>query len=354
MKRILATILSSAIVAPMLFAAGNVDGTNATEQVGIVTYSLPSTSLSFKVKALRETFHAGPYSEYAEKYLGIKVRKADAVNYTLTEVSMVPMMEADQTARYSIQLPGPAAQATFLKMTSCGLICVNEYSTGDENSWRFPVDANGNFASMAVNMNYSSKEAALHRTGNGSYDNVPVMQNMMVQKSLEKRAAETAKLIFELREKRLQIITGDTDATYSGEAMGAAVAELTRLEKEYMTMFIGFSEYQTQELDFELVPDKTRSNQMYVAFRLSESLGLLPADNLSGKPVVLEIIPEGISQPQNGTMGAKPDKNMLYATYRIPAICLIRLTNGSETILQTRIPIWQFGKDSTLPVQRIK
>lgn len=354
MKRILASILSAAIVAPMSFAASNAEGKDAPEPVGIVSYSLPSTTLSFKVKALRETFHAGPYSEYAEKYLGIKVRTEDAVNYTLTEVSMIPLMEADQSARYSIQLSGPAAQATFLKMTSCGLVCVNESSAGDKNSWRFPVDANGNFASMAVNANFSSKEAALHRTGNGNYDNVPVMQNMMVQKSLEKRASETAKLIFQLREKRLQIITGDTDATYSGEAMGAAVAELTRLEKEYMTMFIGFSEYQTQELDFELVPDKSRSNQMYVAFRLSETSGLLPADNLSGKPVVLEIIPEGIAVPENAPENVKPDKNMLYATYRIPAVCSVRLTNGSETILQTRIPIWQFGKDSTLPVQRIK
>lgn len=327
---------------------------SGSDPVGTVSYCLPSTTLCFNVTAVRETFHAGPYAAYASKYLGIDVPGEDAVSYTITEVKMTPYMEADQSRRYLLELPGPVAEATFLKMTTCGLVCTVGTSLGKETSWRFPMKADGDFSEMAVSSNFESEATSLNRTGNGRYDKVPVRQNMIVEKSLEKRAAETAKLIFGLREKRLQIITGDTDATYSGEAMGAAVEELTRLEKEYMTMFTGYSEYQEQNLNFELVPQKGRSSQMYVAFRLSDTAGLLSADNLSGKPIVLEINPQEPVAAPVPEAKAKQDKNTIYAVYRIPAICSVRLTDGSNTLFQTRIPIWQFGFESTIPVQKLK
>lgn len=339
------------LIIALLLGAG-ARAQESVEPEGAISYCLPSTSLHIEVQAVRETFHAGPYSEYASKYLGMDVRKKDAVSYTLTEVKMTPYMEADQSRRFLLHTGASALDASFLKLTSCGLVSVADASFGSETAWRFPVEARGDFAGMAVTSNLASEAALLQRTGSGRYDRVPVSQKMLVEKSLEKRASETAKLIFDLREKRLQIITGDTDATYSGEAMGAAVAELTRLEKEYMTMFTGYSEYHTQSLALDLIPENDRSSQMYVAFRISETAGLLPADNLSGKPVVLEINPEPIAEVEvpAETKAAKPVKNQVYVHYRIPAACSVRLSDGSETLLQDRVLIYQFGKDAVMPL----
>ena len=36
------------------------------DPVGTVSYSLPRTVISLEVEAVRESFHAGPYSAYAE------------------------------------------------------------------------------------------------------------------------------------------------------------------------------------------------------------------------------------------------------------------------------------------------
>ena len=41
---------------------------------GVLSYSLPATSLVLEVEAVQENFYAGPYARYASKYLGIDVR----------------------------------------------------------------------------------------------------------------------------------------------------------------------------------------------------------------------------------------------------------------------------------------
>lgn len=129
-----------------------------------------------------------------------------------------------------------------------------------------------------------------------AYNKVAVQQEMVVQKSLESRAKEAAEMIFNLRKKKVQIVTGDTDATFSGEALASAVEEISRLESEYMSMFIGYSEYSTQKMNYDVVPEKSNESQLYVAFRLSDSKGLVPADDLSGKPYLLEVAAQPVSQ----------------------------------------------------------
>lgn len=325
----------------------------APEHAGTLTYCLPKTTVSFEVKAERETFYAGPYAEFARKYLGIDAQKEDYTRYRLTEVRMTPYTEADQTARYLLKVGAQGVDASFLKLTSCGLVSLSDASY-QESVWRFPTVDNGDFSDDGQLSSVASESTTLYRNvkGESAYTRVAVQQEVMVAKTLERKAAETAALIFDLRKKRIQIITGDTDATYSGEAMGAAVAEITRLEKEYMTLFTGYSVTSVQTMRCDLVPE--REKKMYVAFRMSETAGLLPADDLSGKPVVLEIAPEPESQPGNPveskSEGRKLSRDVIYAMYRVPAVCTLKLTDGSELLLTSRLPLYQFGYDATFPL----
>ena len=160
-------------------------------------------------------------------------------------------------------------------------------------------------------------------------------------------------MILKLRRQRLQIVTGDTDATYSGEAMGAAIAEMTRLEEEYMMLFIGYSEYQTQQMRFEVVPQSGKPGQMYVAFRISDTSGLLPADNVSGKPVIMEIVPQSFAQTAVTEEEVKRNKKEVLAYYRIPAICTVKLMEGADLLLQSRVPVYQLGRETSIPVNVI-
>ncbi len=315
---------------------------------GTVTYSLPSTSLSFEVEAVQEKFYAGPYARYAAKYLGMEVRQKDAVSYRLSGVTMTPHVEADHSERYLLDFKGTAAKASFLKLTSAGLVSAVDQGTDRDFEWRFPIVADSDYAGKGLTANLTTEAATLYRKDAVSHGRMAVRQDMLVEKSEEKRAAEIADIIFSLRKQRMDIITGNTDATYSGEAMDAAIREMRRLEEEYLTLFTGYSEYGTQKLGFELVPDKDRDNQIYIAFRISDSAGLLPADNLSGKPVVLEIVPETFAVPEVPKKTKESKVQVL--RYRIPATCQVKLSDGMDVIMQGRVQIYQLGITESLPV----
>ena len=336
----------------------------ASDPEGYLTYSLPSTTIALEVEAVQEKFFAGPYAKYAEKYLGIKVRQENEASFQITSLTMVPLVEADQNRRYSITVPKGKIETTFLKLSSEGLISFSDSDFGGRTSWRFPVKSEGDFSDKGVFSNLTSASTTLYgkEKKESSFNKVAVQQDMVVAKSVEKRAAEAADMILKLRKQRLQIVTGDTDATYSGEAMGAAIEELTRLEKEYMTLFVGYCETQTQKMNFDVIPEAGRENQIYVAFRLSDSAGLVPADNLSGKPVVMEITVPEFKQvevapdPAAATTSKSKGKNVPPAVevyYRIPAICTIKLSQGQNPLLQARMPVYQLGQESSLPVNVI-
>ena len=322
---------------------------------GYLTYSLPMTTITLEVDAVQEKFYAGPYAKYAEKYLGIKARQKDETTFQLTQIKMTPYVEADQSRRYSLNVKKSVIDGKFLKLSSQGFITFFDANFGEESIWRFPTKTSGDFSSKGVTSNLTSESTTLYRNEKkeSAYNKVSVQQNMVVEKSPEKRAAETADMILEIRKQRLQIVTGDTDATYSGEAMGAAIVELTRLEQEYMTLFVGYSEYQDQTMKFEVVPDAARESQMYIAFRLSDTAGLVAAENLSGKPVVMEIVPQAFAQPQiTNELDAK-SVPAVEAFYRIPAVCTVKLIDSGTVIMQSRVPIYQLGRESSLPVNVI-
>lgn len=335
--------LLTLIVALMPLAASA--QTNADPE-GYVTYSLPKTTISLEVEAVLETFYAGPYAKYAEKYLGIKPRMKDETAVQLSQIKMTPYVEADQNCRYSVLVKKGTLNPSVFSLSSAGLVTFADAKFADETVWRFPVKSDGDFSGKGVSSNLTSEATTLYRNEKkeSAYNRVSVQQNMVVEKSLEQKAAETAATILDLRRQRLQIVTGDTDATYSGEAMGAAIGELARLEQEYMTLFVGYSEFQTQQMRFDVVPEAGRENQMYIAFRISDKNGLVPADDMTGRPVVMEIQPQAFEKVQ-----AKEQKGEV-VRYRIPAVCTVKIKNGADLLLQSRVPVYQLGQESSLPV----
>jgi len=300
-------------------------------------YSLPKTSLSFEVETVIETFHAGPYAEYAKKYLGIEARTEDVTTSHITKVTMTPHVEADLSARYT------APSCDMMNLSSQGLVIAGADMVASPSVWRFPSEGAADFSGKGVTSNFAVESTNLYKTEeDGSYS--IVSQNIVVEKSADKRAAEAADMVFMLRKTRIQIITGDTDMTYSGAAMGAAIDEMTKLEKEYLSLFVGYSESRVQTYNFEIIPDASKAAQKYVAFRLSDTDGAVAADNISGSPVVLELVPEPIASV---AQAAVAPKGYVSVNYRIPAVCAVKLLSGTDLLLNSRVPVYQLGATAT-------
>lgn len=329
---------------------------------GSVAYCLPKTTLLLEVEAQKNVFYAGPYARYASKYLGIEVPQKDQTQYHILSVRMTPVVEADQDRRFLLNVGSEPAYTSYLALTSQGLISSPD-SKFLGSDWRYPAPSEADFSEMGVSSNLTSESAVLyHKAKEGkSYNKVAVQQNLVVEKSAEKRASEAADMIFALRQKRIQIVTGDTDATYSGEAMQAAISEITRLEEEYMTLFIGYSETSVQKASFEVVPVQGEV-QRYIAFRVSDIDGLVPAENITGKPVLMEIVPQvpyvkevPVEEPSDGKKKkAQPKEKPVkgeFITYRVPDMSTVKILNGTDLLLQTRVPLYQLGTETTVPVE---
>lgn len=310
-----------------------------------VSYALPQTSLTIEVDAIKETFYAGPYAKYARKYLGIDARQQDETSWQISAIRIKPYVEADQSRRHTFTIPKGKTADDFFKLTSQGLIATNDGRFANESVWRFTGKTGADFSGKGVSSNLTSEAATLYQNvrRDDSYTKVSVQQNMIVEKSSETKAAEAAEMIFRLRKVRVQIVTGDTDASYSGEAMASALAELDRLEKEYMSLFTGYSEAQSQSQQFDVVPQK--EDPVSIAFRISDQDGAVSADNVTGKPYLMQIEAQEVSaQPV-------PDKVKDYIIYRIPAICTVRISDGANVLLQSRIPMYQYGADQYYPIR---
>lgn len=334
---------------------------------GVVVYSLPLTTVRLDVEAVCETYTPGPYCQWAKKYLGIDVPQEASTSYTLSRIRMTPYLEADRSCSYVVNLDGmlgEASPASFFEFSSQGLLLLSDENKGNVNSWRFPSMASGSgtLASEAT-ANLTSTETTLYRsvrTEGGGYDRVAVRQSQVVEKSTEKKAQEAASMILSLRENRLNIITGNTDATFSGDALRAAVEEIGRLEEEYMRLFTGTVSSSVQAMSFDVVPASGPEEELTMAFRISDSHGLLPPDDITGRPVVMEIVPEDAEdfyseQVVGEVEAAKPRAKHEAALrgniyYRVPAICSVRIVDGQNLILKSRIPVYQKGQDLSFPV----
>ena len=103
----------------------------------------------------------------------------------------------------------------------------------------------------------------------------------------EEQAAATAELLFSLRKHRLDLITGEAGENVFGAGLKAALDEIARMEREYLDMFYGSKSISEQLYTFNvtITPDKNE----YMVCRFSDKVGIVPADDLSGRPIVVKV-----------------------------------------------------------------
>ena len=319
---------------------------------GAVIYSLPLTILNIEVEAEREVFSAGPYAKFAQKYLGLSAREEDAVHHRITRVQVRPYLEADPAHSYMVNLTGVKSPVVnFVHFSSQGLIVLSDSYLGKEEKMRFSSSGRAEFTDKGTSSNLTQEQVTLYRAEQGAsgISRVAVPQNQTVEKSVERRAEEAASLIFQLRSKRIDIITGETDATFSGAALGDAIKEIARLEEEYLSLFMGKSVLSTQTMQFDVQPIDSQSRQTYIAFRLSDSEGLMPASNVGGRPIVLELTADATPSSPPSVV-PEVGKSTIKLFYRKPLAMNLSITDGQEILVQSRVVVYQLGQTLSFPI----
>jgi len=341
MRVITAFILGSALVASNFsLSAKDEKKKTASELAAIsggVVYALPRTGIRIEVEAEQEILIHGPYFSYAQKYLGINnAPNADGESWTITGVSMDTYGEPDPAAIYK----AIGNTAALLSLTEDGIMVgINNEIRPEGNrviTNKFPLkpaDKVDTWTDVSMHSFLTEKDST--KKAGTSF------------KSLEEKAAEAASDILKYRKRKASILAAKDDKLPpDGEAYKVMTSGLDRLIGDYLALFTGKKIHRKHLLTFEVVPDG-KSGKALVAFRFSPTAGVLPASNVSGKPVMLELEPNSdLKQKIESTVTTEITSKEIY--YRIPVVTQVRLLNGSEILAQAKITIAQFGVITTL------
>lgn len=340
----LAVIIAIFMITPV-FGQRNKKGDEPEAPVIVegVVYSLPRTVIRLEVKAVKETFVPGPYAAYAEQLLGIRDAKTrPSVNWTITGVKIETATEPDPDQVHKAM--GDVASQISLTPDGC-IAGINV-----ENIQTVPV-------TVKTNILLQKPEKA----GDFSFDYITdspffttgdsINNYRPVKVSPEQKMVEAARRVLDSRRLQYDIAAGLMDEFHpDGEAYEESLKELKNIERKYQSLFTGKTTVTGHEFSVDFVP-KSPGAKGEVIFRISDENGVVPASDLSGKPVMIEFEVENklmenylkLAKSENPAAG----ESGIY--YRIPGMANIKIISDLKVIATSRLPVAQFGVIAPVP-----
>lgn len=305
-------IYKALILAALALSSTTMSAKTAKEVPEALHYTLPRTVIKVSVEVRRNAHYAGMFSQYSRQMLGIAVPQEDTFSTVVTGVRIESAVEADLARWQSLSVPAGFIPQ-YLTFTPQG---------------------------------YVSGDVGIAPTACDSYVPMPAprIADTDSLEASEGSARIVADKIFELRSARYAILVGDTDATYSGEALKTASDEIKKMEDARLADFIGEDEVCEAFSVFTVVPFSKERHQKLPVFEICDKAGLLPASSGRGREYFIEIDRPDMTQPDVDN----PEIPAIIC--RIPAVCEVRLTDGVNTIACARIPVFQLGSEVRFPV----
>jgi hypothetical protein len=307
-----------------------------------VVYSLPRTGIRVKVKAVKETFAPGPYAAYAEQLLGIKnVKTRPSVNWAVEDVEIDAFSEPDPEQVFK----AVGAGASLVSLSPDG--CIAGINTGSANFKKDEVVTNNVGHKKITTDNGLFQyftDSPMYMAGDSSNNYRPV------KLPDEQKVSKAAQRILESRRLQYEIAAGLVDEFHpDGEAYKVSLEELKKIENDYLSLFVGKSTFDKETFGFDYVPKSGGKSE--TIFRVSEENGIVPAGDLSGKPVMIEFeIDKELSQKFSGMVKSdNPSAGHSGVYYRIPGRATIKLIADSNVIATARATIAQFGAVAPVP-----
>jgi hypothetical protein len=316
-------------------------------QPSSMIYSLPQTVIDVTVRAEEIEIIPGPYQQYAAKYLGIRgVSSKKEHFWNITGVNISSHLETDPDYVYSVHgtfHPEVYPQITALMNDS--LILGNEIVSGTVYNYTFPIKKN------ILPFTYNSDLRDIEIQNNAeirlampdtNYSKKPGGKNVLKEKTTEQMAEQAANFLVKLKKRRAKLVTAQFTYMPQGIALSDALKEISRLESEYLSYFIGKRILRNHVRTYHYTPVSGNDTKGIVLLRFGEMEGYLDARESAGNPVLIEIVNgnknKGLEQSR---LPSKSLENTIY--YRLPDLASVRLMVGESVVAEAGIPMFQSG-----------
>ncbi|HPR31214.1 MAG TPA: DUF4831 family protein [Prolixibacteraceae bacterium] len=316
------------------------------QEPGSIVYALPRTGFSVNVTVVCTEFFPGPYAEFTRKYLGdYPVDKIPSKTYALRSIEVSPTGSADCSNVFVSPDPGNLSLSFSPGMVLAGINCPWDIPHGLMQKDNEPMVAHAApdflFPDQSIEENYFIEVNS--ETG----------EETIVQKTTEEKAREAADFLSRIRKKRAFTILSASDIVpEDGLAYQVFVEQANKIEKEYLALFLGKKFCHTQYFTIPFYPD-TSCHQGTVLFRFSGEKGILPVSDISGRPIMAEIVSESpvrsVADSLNLFVHPVPGERGFF--YRIPARTKLSITDGMETLFNGDFYVGQLGPLARVPAQ---
>ena len=290
-----------------------------------LVYTLPTTVLDITIEAEHTVNQPGEFYKYAKKYLNADTPISEpSESWDIKSVTVNARGRADNANQYLMQFR--AGQTPFVMVDENGMpLAIN---TEDVEMPEKPV------LPEPVKAAPTPLETAAARHA--------VSEEMLQSQSSAKRAELAAQKIYDLRQSRTDLITGQADQMPpDGKAMQIVVDEIAAQEAALTAMFLGTTQTETSVNTVTFVP--TEESSKNVLARVSAIDGIVDADDLSGDPVTISVkVTERGQLPVNEKGVAKkfPEGGVAYC---IPGTANISISFRGNTIWEGSVDAAQYG-----------
>ena len=275
-----------------------------------VTYMLPKTEIEITLEITRHGYTPGPFCQYAERYLQEKdVSTRAEEHWTLDNIRMQAIGVPDKERVYFVKLKDKTI-APLMELTEDGVV-------------------------RSINLPFSGSrprqpEVPAEVPENPLPDpNRFLTEEILLANSTAKKAELVAKEIYYIRESRNDLLRGEADNTPTDGMQLKLMLDNLELQEQALTeMFTGHRTRKTEIVRLTITPAVMKDK---VAFRFSHTYCLSIVD--------LQTPPLPAAEEDKG----KKKDELEGVAYNMPGRARITLTQGNKTLLETEMPVTQFG-----------
>jgi len=326
-------------------------------------YSLPKTVISIEVTVNKTYKIKGPYTIYANKYLGLSnVITNNSVTYSLDAIKLNSYSTPDLDQYYFVESSKGCIkkQPFLLELTEAGLVSsinrcgeikssVNTVTSSIENIEELS-EPTGQFS---VNSNIAESFDTIIEKVN--LDTITyekkVLKKIFVEKTLEQKAKEAADFIMRIKESSFYLISGSSEINYTKESFEYMYEQLKKTETEYLNLFTGITIKHQLKYYFTYIPESAENSVTLPLFRFSEKDGVTDTVSSKGGSVYLNINRSGNTNPISDFIDKKLNikKKIHGFYYRIPEYGKVSIIYNDKEKTEANILINQFGAITELP-----
>lgn len=327
------------------------------EKEGFV-YALPRNTVCVEITVDKTETFKGPFSDFAAKYLGLhNVDKADITRYAIRKAEIKILAEPDPDQIYFIEIDKKSNAEISLSLSEDGIISGFSQVVPSKNADKYANNISDNgtkplFIDLLKPTVLEKVDTIVRRI---SVDTTTieerVVRRSVSEKSTEQMAKETADAIRKIDENISNLISGYQEVNYSKESLEFMIAELRKLQREYLSLFRGSRRTTTDSYKFYVTPRETADGALESLCKFSAEKGVQPKNSPTGENINLTITPGLVNKSlrdftlQRTQVSKK--KHGLY--YRIPQQAKITLTTGFIVLDERTEMISQLGFLTFLP-----